>query len=634
MNKVFISILLKINKEIFVERQCVALKVCLYYTYFIHFVKDNFLNYLAILIDYSLYPLRTLTSRLYTMLMHSSFDETTQSQKIDNLLKEEEEELVKVLSDKYGLPYIDLRGMTPETDAMQMIKEEDARDAGLVPYKILGRKLYIATLSPDNEKLEELLRPLETRGFELYLFLCSHASLNHVLSRYADINKTSKVESGKLDLSSKRMAELMASFNNIEELKNLFDKLMNSQTLYKTTRIIEIIIAGALKFDASDIHIEVGETSVRLRYRLNGVLNDIAFFDFESLKNITSRFKLMSGLKLSTSENAQDGRFSIDLGEAKVEVRVSIIPGNYGENFVMRLLDPRHNMSDLNKIAFPLKLRELVYYAIGKPNGVILTTGPTGSGKTTTLYAFLHKVYNSELKIITIEDPVEYHLEGITQTQVDEEKGYTFLSGLRAALRQDPDIIMVGEIRDTDTAKVAINAALTGHLVFSTLHTNNAAGAIPRLIDLGVNPKVISSSLSLALAQRLVRTLCTKCKQEYISSEKESRLITNILGEMKLSGKIESMLGHSPSNEYKIYRAVGCDYCVGTGYVGRVGIFEAILMDADIEKVILNNPSEREIREAGKKQGIPSLREDAIIKVLEGMTSIDEVSKVVDLYTE
>lgn len=562
------------------------------------------------------------------------FNEEKQNRNLAELHKDEEEDLVKLLSDKYGLPYIDLRGIAPEPDAMQLVTEEQSKNAGCVAFKIVGRRLYLATLSPKNQALEEMVRPLETRGYSISLFLCSHASINHVLDRYKDLNHEQKVESGVLELTKEKMVSLMESFDDIESLKKVFDELEASHTLYKTTKIIELIIAGALKFDASDIHIEPEEEHVRLRYRLNGILEDVSFFDFASLKNVTSRLKLLSKMKLSTSADSQDGRFSIDLGEVEVEVRVSIIPGNFGESFVMRLLDPRHAVTNLDNIAFPKKLREVIDYALGKPNGVILTTGPTGSGKTTTLYAFLHKAYSSEIKILTIEDPVEYHLDGITQTQVEEEKGYTFLSGLRAALRQDPDIIMVGEIRDEDTAKVAINAALTGHLVFSTLHTNTAAGTIPRLIDLGVNPKVIAAALSLALAQRLVRTLCPNCKQEYITNEKESRSITNILGEMKISGKEESMLGFVPDVTYKIYKPVGCEKCNMTGFNGRIGIFEAIMMDAEIEKILLLNPSEREIKQAAKKQLIPTLREDAILKVLEGTTSYDEVTRVVDLYTE
>jgi type II secretory ATPase GspE/PulE/Tfp pilus assembly ATPase PilB-like protein len=300
----------------------------------------------------------------------------------------------------------------------------------------------------------------------------------------------------------------------------------------------------------------------------------------------------------------------------------------------MRILDPRNTVSNLDQIAFPKVLREAINYALSKPHGIILTTGPTGSGKTTTLYAFIHHVYNEEVKVITIEDPIEYHLEGLTQTQVDEAKGYTFVAGLRAALRQDPDVIMVGEIRDEDTAKVAINAALTGHLVFSTLHTNNAAGTIPRLIDLGVNSKVIAGALSIAIAQRLVRKICDECKGAYESNEKESRIITNILGEMKLNGKDDSMFGHNPSTSYTLFHAPGCDHCAGTGYKGRIGVFEAVVIDKNMEAVLITNPTEREVSKAAKGQKIPSLREDAILKMLEGITTFDEISRVVDLYGE
>lgn len=566
--------------------------------------------------------------------MTITFNDEKQNRKLDDLRKDEEEELVKLLSDKYNLPYIDLRGLAPEPDAMLFIKEEDARATGTVAFKLVGRKIYIATLSPNSEKLETLLKPLEEQNYELLLFMCSHASLEHVYARYADLHTGLKVDEGILELTPEKMLKLMAKFSNTKELTVVFDELTKSAVLYKTTRLIELVMAGALKFNASDIHIEPEEDKVKLRYRINGVLEDIAFFNFADLKSITSRFKLLSGLKLSTSANAQDGRFSINLGDVEVDIRVSVIPGNYGESFVMRLLDPRNAVTDLGKIAFPKKLREAIDYALGKPNGVILTTGPTGSGKTTTLYAFLHTSYSSEIKIITIEDPIEYHLEGITQTQVDVKKGYTFVAGLRAALRQDPDIIMVGEIRDEDTAKVAINAALTGHLVFSTLHTNNAAGTIPRLIDLGINPKVIAGALSLAIAQRLVRKLCPTCKESIKTNEKESRVITNILGNMKMSGKTESMLSHTPEMSYTMFQAVGCDACSWTGYKGRIGIFEAVLMNAEVEKILITNPSEREIVAASKNQGIPSLREDAIIKTLEGITSFDEVSRIVDLYAD
>lgn len=564
--------------------------------------------------------------------MPTVFDDLKQNEELAEVRKAEEEELVKLLSDKYNLPYVDLRGLAPEPDAMQYLLEEESRDAGVVAFKVVGKKLYLATLSPANQKLEPLLRPIEDKGTELIMFLCSHASLEHVLSRYKDFNHGTKVESGMFELTEDKMNNLMSHFETHEELRSFFDELLKSQILYKTTRVLELVMAGALKFGASDIHIEPEEERVRLRYRINGALEDVTFFDFSLLKNITSRLKLLSGLKLSTNGKAQDGRFSINLGEIEIDMRVSVVPGNYGESFVMRILDPRNTVGNLDKIAFPKVLREALDYALGKPNGIILTTGPTGSGKTTTLYAFLHHVYTPEVKIITIEDPVEYHLEGLTQTQVDDKKGYTFVAGLRAALRQDPDVIMVGEIRDEDTAKVAINAALTGHLVFSTLHTNNAAGTIPRLIDLGVNSKVIAGALSISLAQRLVRKLCEECKSAYESNEKESRVITNILGDMKTTGKDASMADHTPSPSYTLFHSPGCEHCNGTGFKGRIGIFEAVVIDKEIEMILVTNPSEREVRTASKNQKIPSLREDAIIKMLEGLTSFDEISHTVDLY--
>lgn len=565
--------------------------------------------------------------------MTITFDDVTQNRQVDDFKKEEEEELMKFLSDKYGLPYVDLRGIAPEPDAMRIIKEETAKEIISAPFKILGKKLYIATTNPNNPKLIELINSLEARGNKITLFLASHSSVNHVLSRYADIHEITKIEGGMIDFTKEKLETMMSSFETIKDLTKKFEELAQSDVLYKTSKLIELIVAGAVKFDASDIHIEPEEGSVRVRYRLNGALEDIVFLPTSLLSQIISRFKLLSGLKLSNSGNAQDGRFSISLGEIEIEVRVSVIPGNYGESFVMRLLDPRHVFSDLDKIDFGDKIRELIEKALARPNGVLLTTGPTGSGKTTTLYAFLSKVYNPEIKIVTIEDPVEYHLEGITQTQVEEEKGYTFLSGLRSVLRQDPDVIMVGEIRDEDTAKVAINAALTGHLVFSTLHTNNAAGTIPRLIDLKVNPKVIASALSLSLAQRLVRKLCPYCKKEYVANEKETRLITNILGEMKIFKKDNSMKNFSPSESYKLFKSVGCDKC-SNGYKGRTGLFEAVPMSLELEQIITSNPSEHEIKEIIKKQGIPTMREDGIIKVLSGITSIDEVARVIDLYEE
>ena len=271
------------------------------------------------------------------------------------------------------------------------------------------------------------------------------------------------------------------------------------------------------------------------------------------------------------------------------------------------------------------KLLKIISEQIGKPNGMILTTGPTGSGKTTTLYAFLKKIYTPDIKVITIENPIEYHLEGIVQTQTESEKGYGFAEGLRSALRQDPDVIMVGEIRDSETATTAVNASLTGHLVFSTLHTNNAAGTFPRLLDLGVNPKVISSAINISIAQRLVRTLCNTCKKEARLDGEDKKNIERIISGIGDASYLEGI------QKDKIWQSVGCDKCNGLGFKGRIGVFEAILVDEKIEKVVLENPSERDIFEAAKPQALLTLSQDGVIKVLQGLTTLEELDRVVDL---
>jgi type II secretory ATPase GspE/PulE/Tfp pilus assembly ATPase PilB-like protein len=410
-------------------------------------------------------------------------------------------------------------------------------------------------------------------------------------------------------------------------------KMEEAGTGHKVSTLLEILGAGALATKASDIHIEPEENDVRIRFRLDGLLNEIYTTSFDVYKLLNSRIKLLSGLKISIKQNSQDGRFSITIGESEIEIRTSLMPGSYGESVVMRVLDPNNIKVSYEKLGMEPKLFSVLSHAIQKPNGIILNTGPTGSGKTTTLYAILQKVHGEDNKIITIEDPIEYHLAGITQTQVEEEKGYTFLQGLRAAMRQDPDVIMVGEIRDTDTAKVAVNSALTGHLVLSTLHTNSAAGAVPRLIELGVNPKILGSALSVVLAQRLVRKICEHCKEEYEPIEPERKIIERILTDMIEEGKGESLEGVDILG-YKLWRGRGCEYC-HDGYKGRIGIYEALVMSEAMEKVLNQEyPSEREVQKASSEDKIPTLAEDGVIKVLKGYSTVEDIAKGVDLYSD
>lgn len=347
--------------------------------------------------------------------------------------------------------------------------------------------------------------------------------------------------------------------------------------------------------------------------------------------------KILSGVRLNNDNKAQDGRFTIRIAQKEVEVRVSLIPGNHGESTVMRLLDPDNIKVDLEILGYEPYLKKLVFECIAKPNGIILLTGPTGSGKTTTLYAMLQHVYTEDMKIITIENPIEYKLKGIVQTQVEDgSKDYTFASAMRAILRQDPDVIMVGEIRDPETADTAVNAALTGHLVFSTLHTNTAAGVIPRLIGMNVNPKILGSSLTLSLAQRLLRKICTHCKVEYDATEEEKKLIDNLVAEVRQAEAkkvfLNEFIVNGEEKFYKLHKGLGCKECNGYGYKGRLAVHEGIYMSKEIEELAANNPSEREIQEAAGKQGFLTLREDALLKILRGITTIEEATKVVDMY--
>jgi type II secretory ATPase GspE/PulE/Tfp pilus assembly ATPase PilB-like protein len=367
------------------------------------------------------------------------------------------------------------------------------------------------------------------------------------------------------------------------------------------------------------------ELYARLRYRLDGMLTDIISLDPSTYALLLSRIKLLSNLKLNTKGKAQDGRFTIRVNDTEIEIRTSLLPGAYNDTIVLRILNPDAISVPLDQLGIHPRLLKVLEHQISKPNGMILNTGPTGSGKTTTLYAFLKKIHSSDIKIITIENPIEYHLPGIVQTQTDTEKGYTFLEGLRSALRQDPDVIMVGEIRDNETAEIAVNAALTGHLVFSTLHTNNAAGTFPRLIDLGVNSKVITSSLSIAMAQRLVRTLCKDCKTETEISAADKKTIDTVLATITDKTYLDGV------QTTKIWKAVGCDKCHNTGYRGRIGIFEAIITDANIENVIEMNPSEREIKKAAESQNMLDMTQDGVLKVLAGTTTLDELGRVVDM---
>ena len=422
--------------------------------------------------------------------------------------------------------------------------------------------------------------------------------------------QSSKI-TGQIIIPENTAKEIAKNIKSIFEFRKEIEKTLSK----KTTEILEMILAGTVALGSSDIHLEPEEKRAKLRLRVDGILQDVLFLDSKIQKSIVSRIKLLSKLKLNVSDRPQDGRFSILFKETEIEIRASSLPSEYGESIVMRVLNPE-SLVEIETIGLRKNVIDTFNKEIKQPNGMIIVTGPTGSGKTTTLYAVLKKLNKPEVKIITIEDPIEYHLEGISQTQVDSKKGYTFASGLRSIMRQDPDIVLVGEIRDLETAQIALQAALTGHLVLSTLHTNNAAGTIARLQALGESPTNIAPAINMAIAQRLVRKVCKKCSKTEKATKEEVDKIKKSLGSLLKEKNI------------KVPKIKGCKYCNNTGYKGRMGIFEFFLVDDDMEKLILKSPSIIEMQELAQKKGMTTIRQDGFLKVLEGTTTIEEIERV------
>lgn len=559
-------------------------------------------------------------------MMAQFADEELRDNRVAELRRSEEEDLAKILSKKYQIPYADLSRITIDTDGLRMIEEEEARSAKIAVFDLIGKRVRVAVLAPGREDTKAVIKSLEDKGFIIEPFMVSTQSLVRAWERYKEISYASNTKEGMLEISSKDIENFINAVHKIEDVKALIEEIVQMKKSFRISRIVEIIMAGAISLGASDVHIEPEKDYIQIRFRLDGVLIEVTKLDPETYHLLLSRIKLLSGMKLNIKETAQDGRFSITIGEREIEIRSSTLPGNYGESVVMRLLDPASIQVKLEDLGVSDKLMKIFMDNLARPNGMILNTGPTGSGKTTTLYSFIRLKKTPEIKIITIEDPIEYHLDGIVQTQVDNEKGYDFATGLKKTLRQDPDVIMVGEIRDLETAETAVHAALTGHLVFSTLHTNNAAGTFTRLIDLGVNPKILTSAISMAIAQRLVRRLCEFCREEFTPQGEDLALMKSVY---------ESIKEKEVAWTDKSFKAKvgGCEKCNNSGYKGRIAVFEAVLSDQKVEEALESNPSEREIKESAQHQGIMDMAQDGVTKILQGHTDLDELKRVVDLST-
>lgn len=549
-------------------------------------------------------------------------DNEQQKKKLEDFKRREMEDVAVILSQKYNLPYINLALIPISLDALQTIPEENARSGFIAAFQKTGKILKIVLKNPNLPETDRILNGLKSKGLKLELFLGSENSLKKAWGYYKDIPIYTEAKYGVVEISGEKIENLHSSTSTIEKFKETFEKTAKAK---KITEILEIILAAGLNTEASDIHLEPQESQVRVRFRLDGVLVDIINLPKEIYNYLLSRIKLVSELKLNIHDKAQDGRFSVKTKNEEIEIRTSIIPGAYDESVVLRILNPKTISLNFEDLGIQPKLLDSVEQEIKKPNGMILTTGPTGSGKTTAIYAFLKKVNTPDVKIITIEDPIEYHLAGISQTQTDKEKNYDFSNGLKAILRQDPDIIMVGEIRDFETAETAIHASLTGHLVFSTLHTNNASGTIPRLIDLGVKPSLIGPSINMAMAQRLVRKLCPHCKKSAKPNEHETKILENLISSMPEIFKSDA----EKLNINEFFTAEGCDKCNNTGYKSRIGVFEILKIDEKLENLISANSSEADFENAAKAQGMLTMQQDGTLKILNGITDFKEVERVV-----
>ena len=558
----------------------------------------------------------------YNTLMATQFNEKKSEERLHELRSREEEQLAEMLASKYGVEYVDLTNKSIDTDALRLVAEAEARASELAVFHRVNKNLFVAMRSPERPDSLTSIQKLEGMGYATRRFITSNASLEHAWDRYHDISYATETEAGILTLSNETINQMLQKLQTMDDVRTEINAHAGSKDTHRISRVLEIIMAGALALGASDVHMEPEEKAVRMRYRLDGVLVEVMMFDQPTYALISSRLKLLSGLKLNIKNAAQDGRFSIVVNEKEIEIRASVLPGAYAETIVMRILDPSTIALPMEALGFDKYLMALFAREIAKPNGMILNTGPTGSGKTTTLYAFLRGVSTPDVKVVTIEDPIEYHLPGVVQTQVS--KDYTFALGLRSTLRQDPDVIMVGEIRDAEVASTAVQASLTGHLVFSTLHTNDAAGTFPRLIDMGISADILAASLTVAMAQRLVRRLCPHC-----------RITSTITGEdRKTMDLLLQSIPHAdelPANRDTMWIPKGCEKCGGLGYKGRIAVVEVILMDHAIENAIRTTSSEREIWKAARPQNIRRMAQDGAVKVLQGVTSLDELSRVVDL---
>jgi type IV pilus assembly protein PilB len=527
----------------------------------------------------------------------------------------DEEDLTKAKAAFFNIPYVDLRQLKVPPSVLALIPAESANFYNFVPYELSGNNLKVAITNPTNLSALEALEFLgQKQNLQVQLYLASETSVEIVVGKKQNLKKV--VGEALKDIQTKQDIEQKP----LELKKEAKTQVIEDAPIIK---IVDVILTNAIEASASDIHIEPSEKDVRVRYRIDGILHTSLMLPKNVQPAIVTRIKILSNLKIDESRLPQDGRFHKDSGKKSVDLRVSILPLIYGEKIVMRILDKSGTVPTLDQLGIRGRALKWVSENIKKTHGIFLITGPTGSGKSTTLYSILSILNTTSVNIVTLEDPVEYFIEGVNQSQINPDIGLTFAAGLRSILRQDPNIVMVGEVRDKETAELAVQAALTGHLVFSTLHTNNAIGAIPRLMDMGMEPFLLVASINVVAAQRLVRKICPDCKKE----EELTKAMEELLRK-ELATVPDDYFEGLDKNHLQIYKGEGCEKCGHTGYAGRFGIFEVLPTTTEIQDMILGKSSAYKIYETALKIGMITMKQDGFVKVLRGETTIDEVIRV------
>jgi len=576
-------------------------------------------------------PAKTNTSKSFEQfLVDNGFVKPQTLAELDSLSKEkgqtvsqlllsrkilDEEDLVKAKAAFFNIPYINLKEQQIPPQVLNLIPQESINFYNIVPFELKDRVLKVAVTDPTNLAALEALEFLgQKQNLQVQLYLSSDSSVEKAIGKKK--NLVSVVGEALKDIQTKEEKEQKPQVQEKEAKPQVIEEA-------PIIKIVDVILTNAIEANASDIHIEPSDKDVRVRYRIDGILHTSLMLPRSVHAAIVTRIKILSNLKIDESRLPQDGRFHVETGKKSVDLRVSILPLIYGEKIVMRILDKTSSVPTLEQLGIRAKALYWVKENIKKTHGIFLITGPTGSGKSTTLYSILSILNTPTVNIVTLEDPVEYFIEGVNQSQINPEIGLTFAAGLRSILRQDPNIVMVGEIRDKETAELAVHAALTGHLVFSTLHTNNAVGAMPRMIDMGIEPFLLVASVNVVMAQRLVRKICVNCR-------KEVPIPKPVEEEMKrdLEGIPEEYFEGIDKKQLKLYKGAGCEKCGQTGYTGRFGIFEVLPVTPEIQDLVSVKSSARKIYEEASKLGMISMKQDGLIKALRGETTMEEIIRV------